>query len=68
MRAALRARELAARTGTPLVVVWDRKVIEVAVQPEIVVMPDTKKISTASSIYGVRSDQNAAAVRLRSNF
>ena len=33
-RAALRARELAARTGTPLVVARDGKLIEAAIQPE----------------------------------
>ncbi len=35
-RAAQRARELAARTGTPLVVARDGKLIEAAIQPEIV--------------------------------
>lgn len=34
-RAALRAREVAARTGTPLVVARDGKLIETAVQPEV---------------------------------
>jgi len=34
-RAALRARELAARTGTPLVVVRDGKLIEAVVQLDV---------------------------------
>jgi hypothetical protein len=34
-RAAQRAREIAARTGTPLVVARDGKLVEAAVQPAI---------------------------------
>jgi hypothetical protein len=38
VRAAQSARELAARKGTPLVVVRDGKLVEVAVQSEIVAL------------------------------
>jgi len=38
-RAALRAREVAARTGTPLVVVRDGELVEVAVPPLDVAKP-----------------------------